>query len=1155
MKTKPALLCVIFSLLACTVPAFAQSLIWIEDFNDPAIDGKGAYGGVGLTNIVDMAGVTNFTIDVSEADLAAADDYWKVTGQEFVGTDLDGTTVWQSVSVDISGYTDVSLLVDMAASSGLESDDFLGFSYMLDGGGEVVVTNVFGNFDPFTVEAPEINGTGVVVVMRAANNAGSEFHSFDNVTVSTAPSNVVPSIAPIGAKQTLENSPLIFAVLAADLIDEDEVTLWASNLPVGATFPTVTNAVEVTNTFTWATPTPVGVYTTTFWAADVDGTTSETILIEVLALPGETTLMINEVYLNPPGTDDKREYLEIRGAPNASLAGFALVNIEGDDAAGSVDSVQDLNALSLGANGLLILGTDYTTTPPWTIPGDTAVADLSGGTIENGAITFMLVSNFTGSVDDVLDTDHDGVLDVRPWDEVFDSVGWTDGGALDAVYSQSVLTQSSGTPDAATRFPTNNFTRTALAWYNGDISDVDDITYLTNAASANLPVGGKLTPGAPNYPTPDQPPLLAPIGNKLAVESNALSFVVSAADVIDGDEITLWAEDIPAGATFATVTNAVGVTNTFNWAVPTPVGVYTTTFYAADADGTNSETITITVNELTVETLLISEMCDPQAGYATSRYVEIYNAGDVAVDLTGWELRDYINGEEGSGAAHVWALSGAIASGEALVCGDIENPYADFTIDWSSSSWNGGADDGALLYNGVTLVDFAVGLAFADDSLIRTQTVCAPSMAFVSDEWYTMDAPEINEGGSTPGTHVCDCPGAVDQPPQIAPIGNKVTSESNTLSFIVIATETVDGDEITLWAEDLPAGATFATVTNAVGVTNTFNWTVPTPVGVYTTKFYAADIDGTNSETITITVNAVVENTVIISEMCDPANNYQTNRYIEIYNAGDLPINLTGWELRDYINGSEGSGDTRVWALSGTIASGDALVCGKTGNASADFTIDWASSSWNGGADDGAVLYNGVTLVDFAVGLAFADDSLIRTQTVCDPVTAFVADEWYTVAVTDIGTGGSTPGVHACDCPGGGDPDTDGDGMPDWWELKYFGDATSTNTPDGDYDQDGSINIHEYIADTVPTNNLSFYESLITNMTSVAGQVLDLLAGPPTSVDRVYDAFWSTNLTDPVTWTPFNANVPGLPSADAVVITVTNEGAASRFYRTGVKLP
>jgi hypothetical protein len=45
--------------------------------------------------------------------------------------------------------------------------------------------------------------------------------------------------------------------------------------------------------------------------------------------------------------------------------------------------------------------------------------------------------------------------------------------------------------------------------------------------------------------------------------------------------------------------------------------------------------------------------------------------------------------------------------------------------------------------------------------------------------------------------------------------------------------------------------------------------------------------------------------------------------------------------------------------------------------------------------------------------------------------------------------------------------DTDGDGLPDWWEQQYFGSATAA-APDDDPDQDGQTNLEEFQAGTDP---------------------------------------------------------------------------------------
>ncbi len=47
--------------------------------------------------------------------------------------------------------------------------------------------------------------------------------------------------------------------------------------------------------------------------------------------------------------------------------------------------------------------------------------------------------------------------------------------------------------------------------------------------------------------------------------------------------------------------------------------------------------------------------------------------------------------------------------------------------------------------------------------------------------------------------------------------------------------------------------------------------------------------------------------------------------------------------------------------------------------------------------------------------------------------------------------------------------DTDGDGMPDWWEAKHFGGPTAAN-PDADPDGDGLTNLQEFQAGTNPNN-------------------------------------------------------------------------------------
>ncbi|MCL4207830.1 MAG: hypothetical protein KJ000_35540, partial [Pirellulaceae bacterium] len=240
-------------------------------------------------------------------------------------------------------------------------------------------------------------------------------------------------------------------------------------------------------------------------------------------------VLLNEIYLNPPDADDSREYVELisPGGGSVPLTGLWLLEIEGDDSGGVVDMAVDLSGYSTGANGLALIGTGYGTAEhPWDdkVDPQTTLIDLlrSPPTMENGTITFLLVAGFTGSVGDDLDTNNDGSFNVTPWVALLDSVGWSDGEAGDLVYSAAALSQSTGTPDAATRFPGNQTPHSAAAWYNGDIAGTGfDVLYNTSSASANLPAGAQITPGAPNFAPPAVPILSIAAADADKAEGNA----------------------------------------------------------------------------------------------------------------------------------------------------------------------------------------------------------------------------------------------------------------------------------------------------------------------------------------------------------------------------------------------------------------------------------------------------------------------------------------------------------------------------------------------------------------------------------------------------------------------------------------------------------
>jgi endonuclease I len=159
---------------------------------------------------------------------------------------------------------------------------------------------------------------------------------------------------------------------------------------------------------------------------------------------------------------------------------------------------------------------------------------------------------------------------------------------------------------------------------------------------------------------------------------------------------------------------------------------------------------------------------------------------------------------------------------------------------------------------------------------------------------------------------------------------------------------------------------------------------------------------------------------IILSELCDPASNYQTDRFIEIYNTGPDAVDLTSWSVVAVGN----SADVATWTLSGSIAPGQARVLGYT-TPVAVFTVNFpnaawnaftsqvGSYNWNGGSGDGAKLKNaGGTVIDLVVatGALFDNKTLVRNSTVTSPNSVYTPSEWTATPVT-LATDAS-PGSH-----------------------------------------------------------------------------------------------------------------------------------------------
>ena len=124
--------------------------------------------------------------------------------------------------------------------------------------------------------------------------------------------------------------------------------------------------------------------------------------------------------------------------------------------------------------------------------------------------------------------------------------------------------------------------------------------------------------------------------------------------------------------------------------------------------------------------------------------------------------------------------------------------------------------------------------------------------------------------------------------------------------------------------------------------------------------------------------------------------------------------------------------------------------------------------------------------------------------------------------------------------------DTDRDGMPDWWEDKHFGGPTNADAT-ADSDGDGFNDGDEWTANTVPTNDASYFQWLDIQRDSVPsnGHVVRWNA----ATGRVYSIYWTPSLTNGVQALETNIHYPRNSYTDSV-----HDAESSGFYRVGVGL-
>ncbi len=551
-------------------------------------------------------------------------------------------------------------------------------------------TNVGG--DPFNI------GASVTIVESGGNTSVSEAgltsDSFTFALASQPSGTVTVAIASTNGEVTLSTTTLTFTT-----------GNWATPQTI-----TVTAADDMdlegphTDLVTFTLTNPGGTY---------DGLAVSGVTVNITDddVPTSTVALVNEFVADHTGGDTEA-FVEIfvPGATGPTdVSGLWLLEIEGGTAFGNIDEAIQLTTTD--ANGYLVLDLD----------------------VENDTVTYLLVSGFTGAVNDDLDTNDDGVLDVTPWTAIVDSVATVEDLATDRAYSAvQLLPGADGDNNqygGASRIPNGTDTDTAADWVRNNFFGAGFLAFPTATANPGEAVN---TPGAPNMLSNVVQPAGITVdefdGVMVAEENETSDTFTVVLDTLPTDTVTLTLASANAEVTLDVTTL---VFTASNWDTPQTVTV--TAIDDTDVEGNHVDTISFSVttldgdyavldpSNLSVQIvdndgssglspgdLVINEiMQNPSAVDDTfGEYVEIWNTTGSSIDLNGFILRDndsdshVIDSANGPTVVPAGGYLVLVRNADPLVNGGISNayPFADFQL-------SNGADEVVLEDNFGLILD------------------------------------------------------------------------------------------------------------------------------------------------------------------------------------------------------------------------------------------------------------------------------------------------------------------------------------------------------------------------------------------------------------------------------------------------------------------
>jgi len=302
---------------------------------------------------------------------------------------------------------------------------------------------------------------------------------------------------------------------------------------------------------------------------------------------------------------------------------------------------------------------------------------------------------------------------------------------------------------------------------------------------------------------------------------------------------------------------------------------------------------------------------------------------------------------------------------------------------------------------------------------------------------------------------------------------------------------------------------------------------------------------------------------VLISEfMYQPASGAATLEFVEIFNPGPAPENLTDWELTGAVNFTFPSATQLPANRVLVVVPFDPLLPTNATTLSA-FRAHYGIGPNIPllGPYLGALANEGETLRLRRPDEPPAEEPIFIPLLLEDEVSYLPTSPWPTIAAgggaslerRGPNTWGNDPqswiaGIVDFASPGRApNADLDGDGLPDSYEIETYGSTNVVNATGGiDTDGDGISDANEYIAGTSATNAASGFE--ITTSTLPGGLVLVSFPTQPIlgpgyfGKERRYALEQSTNLTSAASWSaiPGYENLPATGMAVTYTNTITN---------------